>query len=45
MLITARDRLVRPAKQRELAGVLNAHVIEIDANHDLPPVKSAAMRA
>ncbi len=36
MLITTRDRLVRPAKQRELAAALNAHVIEIDADHDLP---------
>jgi len=39
MLITTRDRLVRPAKQRELAGVLHAHVIEIDADHDLPLIK------
>jgi 3-oxoadipate enol-lactonase len=41
MLITTRDRLVRPAKQRELAKALNAHVIEIDADHDLPLVKGA----
>jgi hypothetical protein len=41
MLITTRGRLVRPAKQRELARVLNAHVIEIDADHDLPLVKGA----
>ena len=39
MLITTRDRLVRPAKQRELATALNAHVIEIDADHDLPLAK------
>ena len=39
MLITTRDRLVRPAKQRELAGVLHAQVIEIDADHDLPLIK------
>jgi pimeloyl-ACP methyl ester carboxylesterase len=39
MLITARDRLVRPSKQRELAEALRAHVIEIDADHDLPLVK------
>ncbi len=39
MLITTRDRLVRPAKQRELAGALRAHVIEIDADHDLPLVR------
>jgi pimeloyl-ACP methyl ester carboxylesterase len=39
MLITTRDRLVRPAKQRELAEALRAHVIEIDADHDLPLVQ------
>jgi 3-oxoadipate enol-lactonase len=39
MLITTSDRLVHPAKQRELAEVLRAHVIEIDADHDLPLVK------
>jgi hypothetical protein len=41
MLITTRDRLVRPAKQRELAEALHARVIEIDADHDLPLVKGA----
>jgi pimeloyl-ACP methyl ester carboxylesterase len=40
MLITTGDRLVRPAKQRELAEALRAHVIEVDADHDLPLVKS-----
>ena len=40
MLITSRDRLVRPAKQRALAEALHAQVIEIDADHDLPLVKS-----
>ena len=39
MLITTRDRLVRPSKQRELAEALGAHVIEIDADHDLPLVR------
>ena len=39
MLITTRDRLVRPSKQRELAAALRAHVIEIDADHDLPLVR------
>ena len=39
-LITTSDRLVRPSKQRELAEALHAHVIEIDADHDLPLVKS-----
>jgi pimeloyl-ACP methyl ester carboxylesterase len=36
MLITTRDRLVRPSKQRELAEALHARVIETDADHDLP---------
>jgi pimeloyl-ACP methyl ester carboxylesterase len=39
-LITTSDRLVRPSKQRELAEALHAHVIEVDADHDLPLVKS-----
>ena len=39
MLITTKDRLVRPSKQRELAEALRAHVIEIDADHDLPLVR------
>ena len=38
MLITTSDRLVRPAKQRELAEALHARVIEVDADHDLPLV-------
>lgn len=38
-LITSGDRLVRPAKQQELARALRAHVFEIDADHDLPLVK------
>ena len=40
-LVTTRDRLVRPSKQRELAKALRADVIEIDADHDLPLAKSA----
>ena len=39
-LITTSDRLVRPSKQRELAEALHAHVIEADADHDLPLVRS-----
>ena len=35
----ARDRLVRSAKQRELAEVLRACVFEVDADHDLPLAK------
>jgi pimeloyl-ACP methyl ester carboxylesterase len=41
VLVTTRDRLVRPAKQRELAQALSAHVIEIEADHDLPLAKGA----
>ena len=37
-LITTRDRVVRPSKQRELAEALQAQVIGIDADHDLPLV-------
>jgi len=40
-LITTRDRLVAPAKQRELAQALHAEVIEIDADHDAPLVRGA----
>jgi pimeloyl-ACP methyl ester carboxylesterase len=40
-LITTRDRLVRPAKQRELARALSADVIEIEADHDLPLANGA----
>jgi pimeloyl-ACP methyl ester carboxylesterase len=36
VLITTRDTLVQSAKQRELAEVLRASVLEIDADHDLP---------
>ena len=39
MLITTRDRLVRPSKQRKLAVALHAQVFEIDADHDLPLVR------
>ena len=39
VLITTRDRLVRLAKQRELAEVLRADVLEIDADHDVPLAK------
>jgi pimeloyl-ACP methyl ester carboxylesterase len=39
MLVTTRDRLVHPAKQRELAEVLRASVLEIDGDHDVPLAK------
>lgn len=39
VLVTTRDRLVRSAKQHELAEVLHACVFEVDADHDLPLAK------
>ena len=39
VLVTTRDRLVHPAKQRELAEALRASMFEIDADHDLPLLK------
>jgi pimeloyl-ACP methyl ester carboxylesterase len=36
VLVTTRDHLVRPAKQRALAEALSASVLEIDADHDAP---------
>lgn len=33
MMITTRDRLVKPRKQRQLAKALNAHVVEVAADH------------
>jgi 3-oxoadipate enol-lactonase len=42
MLVTTRDRLVRPAKQRQLAEALDAEVIEVEADHDLPLVNGTA---
>jgi len=41
VLVTTGDRLVRPAKQRQLAEALHAQVIEIEADHDLPLVNGA----
>ncbi|HET6951385.1 MAG TPA: alpha/beta fold hydrolase, partial [Acidimicrobiales bacterium] len=36
MILTTRDRLVLPRKQRALAAVLGAPVLELDADHDAP---------
>ncbi len=41
VLVTTRDALVWAAKQHELAQVLRADVIEVDADHDLPLAKGA----
>jgi hypothetical protein len=35
-LITTRDRLVRPRKQRELAAALGAHELEVSGDHLVP---------
>lgn len=36
MVVTTRDRLVPPHKQRALAEAVRAHVVEIDADHFVP---------
>jgi 3-oxoadipate enol-lactonase len=36
VVVTARDNLVRPAKQRELARALGARTFELDADHTAP---------
>ena len=33
MLISTKDRLVRPRKQRQLAAALNAQVVEVEMDH------------
>ena len=40
VVVTTRDRLVRPAKQRALARALGARVFEIAGDHDVPLVDS-----
>ncbi len=35
-LVTTRDRLVKPRKQRQLAEALRAHVVEVDGDHLVP---------
>ena len=36
VLLTTKDRLVRPRKQRALADATRAHVVELNADHDAP---------
>jgi pimeloyl-ACP methyl ester carboxylesterase len=36
VVVTTRDRLVRPTRQRELAEAYGAEVIELDAGHNAP---------
>ena len=45
VVVTTRDRLVRPQKQRQLAHAVNAEVLEIDADHDAPLVKAKGFAA
>jgi 3-oxoadipate enol-lactonase len=40
VVVTTRDRLVRPSKQRELARLVAAETFELDADHDAPFVRS-----
>jgi pimeloyl-ACP methyl ester carboxylesterase len=41
-VVTTRDRLVRPSKQRQLAAALDAPIIQLEADHDAPLSCSAA---
>lgn len=36
VLVTTKDRLVRPRKQRALAAATRAHIVELGADHDAP---------
>src|SRR5207237_9692464 len=39
VVLTTRDRLVRPRKQRRLADATRARVFELDGDHDVPLMK------
>ena len=39
VVLTTKDRLVRPKKQRQLAAATRARVFPVDGDHDLPLVK------
>ena len=47
VVVTCRDVLIRPDRQRKLAEALDAHVVEVDGHHDAwlvkPDVWSAAL--
>jgi len=36
VVLTGRDRVVRPQRQQQLADAWRAHVVEIDGGHDVP---------
>ena len=42
VVITTRDRLVRPKKQRALAAALRATTIELEGDHDVPWLRGPA---
>ena len=46
VVVTTRDRLVRPHKQRALAAAIPwAHVVDVKADHDAPLMKADEFRA
>ncbi|MGH8992928.1 MAG: hypothetical protein ACRDZ7_15570, partial [Acidimicrobiia bacterium] len=49
VVLTARDQLVPPAKQRQLARATRARIFEVDGDHQAPfnrgPQYAAALRA
>lgn len=45
VVITERDALVRPARQRKLATAWRAHTVSLDANHDAPVAQPDAFAA
>lgn len=42
VVVTERDHLVRPARQRVLADAWRAHVVSLDADHDAPVAQPQA---
>lgn len=42
VVVTERDRLVRPKRQRDLAEAWNADLVSLDADHDAPITQPAA---
>jgi hypothetical protein len=45
VVLTTKDRLVRPRKQRALAKATGAHVIELAGDHDVPWMQGPAFGA
>lgn len=42
LVLTGRDRVVRPQRQQALADAWGAHVVEIDGDHDVPIARPGA---